>query len=343
MKRTELIEVLARVNTCTADNPIAPALSYVQFTGKEAKAFNGVQAISTPFETEFPFIVQGKFLETFLKSLSSTDVELVMNGQYLNVKCGKMKIQVDTLDPEDFLFSKDREIEGTKVYVLSPNFFRGVEECLSFASSEQVKENQNGVYLIETNIFSTDGNRIAKSVNGTTEECNVFLPEKFCSILLKLKKGQKADGVLLVTDNTVTYYDGGIVLTTAISTLDALDFAFFSKYYQKEENYITISNEMRDVLSRATLVLGTEEKKVVNVSVDRTEWTFTADSFSSRYEETITTNVDFFGGLEFSINLTSFINSIKYAETLALFVEDITPFILLKNKEVDFTAIIATV
>jgi DNA polymerase III sliding clamp (beta) subunit (PCNA family) len=341
MKRTDLINILAIANTCIAENPIAPALSYVQFTGQEIRAFNGIQAVSTQFETEFPFIVQGKFLETFLKSLTTTDIELTMNGEYLNIKSGKMKVQLDTLDPQDFLFAKEKD-EEDEIFNLTPNFIRGLKECLAFASSEQVKETQNGVYLLGKNIYSTDGNRIAKSNNGAKDDCNIFLPEKFCTILLKIKK-EACDGVLLVNSNSLSYYDGEIVLQTARPAIELLDFNFFDKYTQKEENYFVIPDEMRDIFDRASLVLGNETNKVLNVNILDTEWTFTATSSSTRYEETVATTMNYFGGIEFSVNLPMLTNSIKYAEKMALFISNESCFLLLKNKEEDFAAVVAAI
>lgn len=342
MKRINLVNVLAIVNTCTAENPIAPALSYVQFTGTEVRAFNGVQAISTPFETEFPFIVQGKFLETFLRSLTSDEINLELKAEYLNVTSGRMKIQLDILDADSFLYIKDKD-EEEKVFNLAPDFFRGLEECLSFASTEQVKESQNGLYLKGTTIFSTDGQRIAKSLNGTIEECSLFLPEKFCSILLKLKKGKKADGVLLVDTTTICYYDGEIILHTARPEIELLDFNLFDKYQQTADKYFTISEEMKAILNRANLVFGTETKKEIKVLLVDDEWRITADSAAFKYVEIIATGVIPPDETEVSFNLTTLLNSLKCAEKMAWFMDDFSSFLLLKNQEDDFSAVVSAI
>jgi len=342
MKRTDLIAVLTIANTCTAENPIAPALAYVQFTGAEVRAFNGLQAISTPFETEFPFIVQGKFLETFLRSLTASEIQLELNGEFLNVTSGRMKIQLDTLEPESFLYLKDKN-EDEQVFNLSPEFFRGMEECLSFASTEQVKESQNGLYLLGTTIASTDGQRIAKSLNGTLEECTLFLPEKFCSILLKLKKGKKAEGVLLVDPTFICYYDGEIILHTARPDIELLEFTVFDKFKQEEDKYFTISEEMRASFNRANLVFGAETKKVIAVLLVDDEWRIEAESAPFKYREIITTGVNTPDETEVKLNLTTLLNSLKCTEKMAWFMDDFSCFLLLKNNEDDFAAVVAAI
>lgn len=341
MKRKELVDILGIANTCTAENPIAPALSYVSFTGEKIKAFNGIQALSAPFKTDFPFIVQGKFLETFLKSLSSVDVDLSLSGKRLVVESGQMKISLETLDANDFLYVKeDANVEDG--YELSPHFFRGLEECLSFASEETVKETQNGVYLIGSEIFSTDGNRVAKSLNGIQgRSTDMFLPEKFCSILLKLKKGVPFTGQLIKSENYIKIWEKDFSLITAIPEITFLTFDYFKKYVQEDKNYFSIPKEMREISDRAALVLGQESKKTLVVLIQDNIWTFSAYSSSSQYNEAVTVDMNYYGEIDFALNLPNFINSLKYVDKLAIFIDSANCFLLFKNSNNDFSAIVA--
>jgi len=348
MKRLELINALNKANTCTDENPIAPALSYVNFTSKEVKSFNGIQAFSMPFETEFPFIVQGKFLEDFLKLVTSDEVEVILHKNILKVRSGKMEISLDTLDAEDFLYAQNNPTTEDE-HVLTPNFFVGLEHCLAFASTEPVKEAQNGVYLIGSSFYSTDGDRVARFKNvrqGVSGELyeTLFLPEKFCRILLKSKS--KKLGRFFSAGNYLRYEDETFELTTATPNIEYLDLEFFEPFVAKlpDDNYFEIPQGFKDMVVKANIVLSKEDNKTLYVNIENTEWTFDARASSCFYKDVVSTTMDYFGGLEFKINFPRFAKSLEFGDRMGVTLSDDQSrcLLLLKDKDNLFAAMVAT-
>lgn len=159
LSRSDLLISLEAVRGAVADKPIVPILTHVLFAKKYVLAFDSEIGIRHDLPTEFPaeFNIRHETFLKLVKALSAEDVELVLEGKKIQVRCGSHKstlTQIEEKYPEPH-FSGDVEAWRD----VPAGFKEGLERALMAVSGDAANRALSAVYIKDDFIYGADGKK----------------------------------------------------------------------------------------------------------------------------------------------------------------------------------------
>ena len=188
INRARFVEVLEKVSPALGTNVLVPEFQYFQIDGDHIQASDGVLVIDSVFPTDTGLkcsIPRGVL--SLLLSLSTEEVDLVVEDSKLGVKTNKLEGEFAVLTPPKFQSLSLMETEGMEL--VDPNLIDDVVEGLGFcrfvASRDMASGPNCGVRISADMIFSTDRYRVMKWNLTGDAGITCTVPIKFIDLLKK--------------------------------------------------------------------------------------------------------------------------------------------------------------
>jgi DNA polymerase III sliding clamp (beta) subunit (PCNA family) len=255
MIRQELVEKLESVSRALADNDIIPIFKCFCFDGQTVKAYNDALAIIAPCKTAEKFCVNGQILLGLLSNSHTENVEFSIGGQELTVKTGKSTFKLPWFPVADFLFKAPAETKF--VCNITEDFVAGLSACLMTSSKDNSQAALMGVCLVNSSLYSTDGDAITRYGKPNKDGAGNMLPNSFCETLVKF------GGTGMLSTNrewAKAKLDNGLLVYGRLIAVDnPIDYEMWVKKTIKDEpSYVEIPKGLDRALSRARVVADPE-------------------------------------------------------------------------------------
>jgi DNA polymerase III sliding clamp (beta) subunit (PCNA family) len=169
ISRQRLLRKVQQIAPAIASDDLVPILRHVLFTGTHLVAYNERIALSVPLRTDFTGTIPGHLLIDMLKISSSSTVEMVRNGN--GVQLGGTSFEAREVADYVFRMPPPRD----KFIPVGAQFFDAVAKCLQTVSEHSVTNDHLGITLIpgdgqQLKMFSTR--------NAAMTCCTVDLPQR---------------------------------------------------------------------------------------------------------------------------------------------------------------------
>lgn len=255
------------------DQDFIPILQHFCFKPHSITAYNDAQAIVLECKTDLCCAVPGKLFSKLLGTITSDEIELVLNPDKTNllIGSGRNKAKLPVLSPKEFVFEMP-DVEGIEV-VLNEQVKQGFYNCLSTVGQNPTQPERNGITIkVErevVHLYTTDGVSISTfKIPGLfaiseLEQMWAIMPTFFCNQLYSLMKTLKLAPRLIFDESCVlAYLESHRVFSRVINAeppkFDAAIEHFVPKPLDEIELH-KIPDGLVQALTRATLMLQPEK------------------------------------------------------------------------------------
>lgn len=270
------------------------------------------------------FAINGKKLQTIVKSFGDVDLLFKIDGNNLIVKNGRSRFKIPIMEENDLSISYPK---GSTKLNLSREILNGMETISHAIDKNTTNFVMSGCLLeVKTNaiaLIGTDGKRLAgvKYKHESDKEMQIVIPRGSMGSMSKIFNG---DVDCYLDDVHMTIEAPNITYTTKLINGKYPDWKrIFPKSIEKQ---VSINRDDLLSLAKQALVISNE----TTVTIDNGELTFTSKDENG---ESMQAGVDFdasVSGIVFSVNLKYLVdclNSCSQDITL-LFNDTNTPFVI---------------
>jgi len=270
LKKKEFLSVLEFLKPTISVNNRIQILQSISFSGTHGLSFNGSIGSSIEFETEVPFVIPFDRLYVFVKG-AKQDIEIEIDKNLAYLQSGNSTSELPLSDISDY---PEIAIEDDS-WPIPDDFITAISKCSAFSSRRSSRMELQGVYVKESDIYATDGMRIAHALlSDNANENGIVIPNDFVKVIAK----QKFDEVFFDESKGVFFNrsEGKKVFGNII---DGSTFPNVGKFMPKVTNFIelpreelksalvTVGNFTGDVIEDAECVLNITDKEI-NVSYE---------------------------------------------------------------------------
>ena len=229
--KERLGEVLGKAEKIATKNPTLPALSGVYMKAENNSLSIRTTNLDLGFSTNIPVkviepgevVVPAQIISSFLNSLpKEKTINLSVLGQTLLIKTGNAEAVIKTLPTEDFPIIpliKDEE----SFSLPTKDFLLGLKSVIYAASIGSMKPELSSVYVFYENEFlifaATDSFRLAEKkikIKKTPNFKYILIPQKNVAEIIRVFDSVDDDLSLSIQENQVSFFGGGICLTSRI-------------------------------------------------------------------------------------------------------------------------------
>lgn len=273
MKRSELVKLLELVQPALSDTDLVPVFTHFMFCDGAVSASNdglSIVARSKIVETDGTvFAVKGGTLLGLLKNSAGEDVVFAEGKeQDCVIKTGRSVFKLPYLTEDEFLFEEPLKDVWTSRVIVDESLLKGIEICLTTASTDQAAPAIMGVcFNITTDLtlYSCDGDAITQynAVSPSKGEGVYMLPTGFCKALLKIcRETQLATGTIEINDAWARAVVGGFSIYGRLSENNApLDHAKeIEQTLTGKTKFAPLPDGFNEALGRARVVADPESK-----------------------------------------------------------------------------------
>ncbi len=223
-------KAISIVDKITAKQITLPILKNILIETKDGRLFFSatnleigiIIKIGAKIEREGKIAVPSKLISEFISNLPQEEnIEIELNGQILNINCGKYKAKINCLDSEDFPIIPERK--GEYQFSIKNDIFKDIiNKSLSSVSLNDIRVEFTGVNLsfFDNKIYfaSTDSFRLSeyeievkemddyKEIKNTT----AIIPAETLRELNKiLHNSSDNDKTLITIENNQVFFDVG--------------------------------------------------------------------------------------------------------------------------------------
>lgn len=183
--RSQLVQVLDLVRPSVSTKDFDSILKCFHFSKDGIEGYNGDTYIKAFYPTELNFLVTANVFYKLVSDIpESVEFDIFAEKSTIKVKVGS-KIEAKFPLVADYTFPCAPQNIKDISYPISEEVLEGLRTSLGFIGKDETKPVYRGVYINSEGIFATDGYRISNYKVGFSGE--LFLPEAFCSLLLKHK------------------------------------------------------------------------------------------------------------------------------------------------------------
>lgn len=267
MLRKDLLVDLNTIAPGLANKDLIPLLTHVWFTGTRVMTFNEQIAISASCKTDFVGAVPGEVLIKLVSASKARDVELIQDGNILQIKMGGSKLKLNMLEMEETLFKMPPQ---KKEYILFPKsktkiFIDAIRSCLRSTSTDTSAPERIGITLISTGktilMYSTNNATISHEelpIINKPKFTRVILSSIFCEQLVAIADRSEEIEIEIHDEFSLVIFDKKISLFgNLIQDSDSpLDFQRIMKE-RIPENYVknvSIPSRMALAIERALVI-----------------------------------------------------------------------------------------
>jgi len=250
-----------------------PIMNHICFDGEQIMSCNGIDTIRIPFETDFVCAVPG---DLFLKCITSLkgEPEIVLNEMVLSVKTKKSHLKFPVLSEDQFIQGITEQDAVQCSAVCSDLFLQGLKLCLLTIDDTPNQFQDNGIYLQNGYLFSTNKVCISKHESGLNiefgEEPSILIPASFCSNVLFIVSKLGSEGLQLnIRDSSIdAIFENGTIVSAKIldgNSGQARDFdSVIADSLKELTDKVAMPPDFIDCLKRITMFfVKTDEKKMV--------------------------------------------------------------------------------
>jgi len=164
--------------------------------------------LSAQVEEEGQIVVPAKLFSDFVEKLPNKDIELNVQKNALEVKCGEFKAKINGLDVNDFPVIPEIKSESPteiKQNILKETLSRVIE----MASTSESRPEISGVFINpidkSTKIVATDSFRLAEKNIETKFEQAIILPRQTVQELIKILDNDGEKAKIFIDDNQILF------------------------------------------------------------------------------------------------------------------------------------------
>ncbi|KKP59042.1 MAG: polymerase III subunit beta protein [Candidatus Moranbacteria bacterium GW2011_GWF2_34_56] len=223
-------KAISIVDKITAKQITLPILKNILIETKDGRLFFSatnleigiIIKIGAKIEREGKIAIPSKLISEFISNLPQEEnIEIELNGQILNINCGKYKAKINCLDSEDFPIIPERK--GVYQFSIKNDIFKDIiNKSLSSVSLNDIRVEFTGVNLsfFDEKIYfaSTDSFRLSEYEVGIKEneaykqikESTAIIPAETLRELSKILHNSNDNEETVVTiENNQIFFDIG--------------------------------------------------------------------------------------------------------------------------------------
>jgi len=178
-----------------------------------------INKIGAKIEREGKIAVPARLISDFVSNLpQEKNIEIELNGQILNINCGKYKAKINCLDPEDFPIIPERK--GEYQFIINNDKFKDIiNKSLSSTSLNDIRVeftginlifSDNRIYFASTDSFRLNEYEIEIEENETYKEIknkSVIIPAETLRELNKILHSSENNKTLITIENNQIFFD----------------------------------------------------------------------------------------------------------------------------------------
>lgn len=231
-------KAISIVDKITAKQITLPILKNILIETKDGRLFFSatnleigiIIKIGAKIEREGKIAIPSKLISEFISNLPQEEnIEIELNGQILNINCGKYKAKINCLDSEDFPIIPERK--GEYQFSIKNDVFKDIiNKSLSSVSLNDIRVEFTGVNLsfFDEKIYfaSTDSFRLSEYEVGIKEneaykqikESTAIIPAETLRELNKILHniGDNEETVVTIENNQVFFDIGDIKMVSRL-------------------------------------------------------------------------------------------------------------------------------
>lgn len=223
-------KAISIVDKITAKQITLPILKNILIETKDGRLFFSatnleigiIIKIGAKIEREGKIAVPSKLISEFITNLPQEEnIEIELNGQILNINCGKYKAKVNCLDSEDFPIIPERKGEN-QFSIKNDKFKDIINKSLSAVSLNDIRVEftginlsffDNKIYFASTDSFRLSEYEIEIEENDTYKEIintTAIIPAETLRELNKILHNSSDEEKTLITiENNQVFFDVG--------------------------------------------------------------------------------------------------------------------------------------
>lgn len=283
MNRKHLLDTLTNVRPALSTKEFIEVFTCFCFTGDSVFAYDDLIAIKAPIEVPIKGAVKGSMLLDMLRSLNGEEVELMQNGNSLQINSAGSELKLPMLGEESFFF-RPSALEGYAWSIpIDDKLLRAFSKCLLSASSDSSNPERMGVTLTigddgrsQITAYSTDGVSITSVIVGNAQgdvSGKYVLPTDFCKAIVELSPVVEGEKWLAVSDieHKVVASVGDYSITSKLIDAEPLDFVnTIKRFFDGGGDFVAIPDTVGSALTRAELIVKGNNSHCVLEADDRT-------------------------------------------------------------------------
>lgn len=231
-------KAISIVDKITAKQITLPILKNILIETKDGRLFFSatnleigiIIKIGAKIEREGKIAIPSKLISEFISNLPQEEnIEIELNGQILNINCGKYKAKINCLDSEDFPIIPERK--GEYQFSIKNDIFKDIiNKSLSSVSLNDIRVEFTGVNLsfFDEKIYfaSTDSFRLSEYEVGIKEneaykqikESTAIIPAETLRELNKILHniGDNEETIVTIENNQIFFDIGDIKMVSRL-------------------------------------------------------------------------------------------------------------------------------
>lgn len=274
----ELKKCLEISRLALSDQDFVPIMNHLCFDGNYIITCNNTDTIINPFESDLDCGVPGELFFKFISTIEKQPEFSVLDND-LHIKAGRSKIKIPTLSKENFIEDIKEFSNVCCTAMCTKEFLEGLKLCLLTINDTPNQFQDNGVYLQNGCLFSTNGACVSRYKSGLEIELGeqpfILIPTSFCRNLLKIVEKLGVNGIEISIGETFisATFPNGIVSASKI--IDTQTFALrdfekvISEYSKSDIEEVQFPESFNICLKRIMLLYDKIDQKKMNVSITK--------------------------------------------------------------------------
>lgn len=298
-----LKDLKAAKGALSGDESAVPVYSMFYIYDSSVSAFNDILGIVVDLDedTGIRAVVPGNLLISLLSGYSSDDLVMKMNGETVDVKCGKrMSAQLPTMPTEAWIWdgpNVDESKDPLVVLKLTDSIVEGIKNVMISMQTSDSDPAMNGVTIVGSDdgdilFYSTDRKTISefRATEADTDSIEepVTLPPLFCSQLIAIQSVYSENVVLSVYDDCAIVEFGKAAMFSRLMYSEAT--TDFQSVVEKslgdqDLNLVPLPEGLKEALDRSMLFYKFGKVGMVTISVENKTMTVEAGEKGRKMKE----------------------------------------------------------
>jgi len=209
-------------------------------------------------ESEGEFTIQARLIAEYINLLPRENVELSLEGDNLNIKCGNYKTFIKGMAAGDFPLIPEIE-KNNEVIMDAGDFKKAISQVMFAVTLDEARPEISGIYFSFSGktltMVGTDSYRLAEKKvnlkNGATEDKNIIVPLKTVQEVYRILSDDVGNEIsLFVNDNQILFrFNGEVELISRLIEGQYPDYQQILPENSKTQAKVNVNDFMRVIKS----------------------------------------------------------------------------------------------
>lgn len=277
-------------------NTLAPALSakgivpqFQHYCFQRGRVYTYNDIVAVEADCAFPLEggLKGDILSRWVSSVKGREIEIEASGKdSVLFKSGRSRIELITMSPDEFLFSRPKEL-GEDLTLELEDFISAIEAVLPCANAEATNPWQFGVTVHfgpkQIECYATQTFNLARAVIGNSAGAHkgttLLIPPQFCELLIANRVS--LNKISASKEWIIGHFEGVKIYAKLTPNASVDKYHSVCKPETREiikQRLVPVPKGFAAAIERVMLVLGTEENSMMRLQVKEDMLIVTAEA-----------------------------------------------------------------